>query len=226
MLYLHETFQLICGRTDEFASAFDETYLPVMTALDARLVDLWETTSMSLSWPAGIALWEVDDAKHAQAILKETKSRTGSQRDAFAEWNHRLGTLCTGGKGRILNPGAGVPPVADLRTRNVDTSVCVHEIITTLPDKQAEYVRNIEELWMPSAKRLGRIWVGTYQTQWRNDEAISIWALDDPWSPFPGGEREDEVRQEPDVQEWLRLAGSFRAGFDDGIVVALPLSKR
>jgi hypothetical protein len=223
VLYLHETFNLRPGRTTAFTEEFAGQYLPLMSSLDARLVDLWETASMSLPWPAAIALWEVDDAVHAQRILRQTHDTSGSQRSAFRQWHDSLESVCTSGRGRILNPGGGVPTVADLRSRGVATTVCVHETITTHPDKQGEYVRNIENLWMPSARRLGRIWVGTYQTQWRNDEAISIWALEDPWTPFPGGTAEVEVLKSPDVQEWLRLAGSFRAGFDDGIIVALPI---
>jgi hypothetical protein len=224
VLYLHETFTLLPGRTNAFVANFEQRYLPVMTTLDARLVDLWETTSMSLPWPAAIALWEVDDAEHAQRILRET--HIGAQRTEFRGWHDSLEGVCSGSRGRILNPGAGVPALAELRARGVQTTVCVHETITTLPDHQGEYVRNIENLWMPSAHRLGRIWVGTYQTQWRNDEAISIWALEDPWTPFPGGAAEVEVLRSPDVQEWIRLAGDFRAGFDDGIMVALPLQNR
>jgi hypothetical protein len=224
MLYLHETFTLIPGRAGQFAARFDEHYRALMERLDARLVDVWETTQMSLPWPAAIALWEVDDADHAQRILHAVYG--GGERAAFRSWQEGLDEVCTGGRGRILNPGAGVPSLASLRARGVDTSVCVHETITTLPDHQGEYVRNIETLWMPSAHRLGRIWVGTYQTQWRNDEAISIWALEDPWRPFPGGTHEAEVLRSPDVQEWIRIAGDFRAGFDDGIMVALPLPSR
>lgn len=219
MLYLHDTFTLLPGRCAAFVESFDTRYRPMMTDLGARLVDLWQTASMSLPWPAAIALWEVDDADAAQRLLRETHG--GSHRDTLSRWMDSLDGTCTGGRGRILNPSAGVPTLAALRRQGVSTRVCVHEVITTLPDHQAEYLRQIEKLWLPSATRLGRIWIGTYATQWRNDECLSIWALEDPWLPFPRGEAEATVHLDPDVAEWLRRAGDFRAGFDDGIIVSL-----
>ena len=82
---------------------------------------------------------------------------------------------------------------------------------------------DIVNKWLPAAEKLGRIWIGTYYTVWRNRQAFSLWALEDPALPLPGGNVEERAVMESEmVQDWMSGALRVREAYDDGIMYALP----
>lgn len=212
------------GATPDFAERFGAHYLPLMRAGGARLVGLWESVAISLPWPRAIALWEVDGSVAYQQLVRHLHTRA---EDEMRAWQAGLRGLCTGGEGRLLHSAPEAPSLADLQARGVGLDVVVHEHITTQPDRQIDYVTDIVQKWLPAAERLGRIWIGTYYTVWRNREAFSLWALEDPARPLPGGDVEErEVMESEMVQEWMRGALGVREAYDDGILYALPPTRR
>jgi len=94
MIDIHETVQLGPDRVDDFLPAFNESYLPNMSNLGARLVGVWETVSLVLRWPQVITLWEVDGLKAVSAVVK---AQYGDQRARFADWRRAAGRICTCG---------------------------------------------------------------------------------------------------------------------------------
>ena len=224
MQYIHEVFRLAPGATLEFAERFQSHYLPLMREGGARLVGIWETVAISLSWPRAIALWEVDGSEAYQRLLRGLHTHAEPELRA---WQAGLRGICEGGEGRLLHVAPEAPSLADLEARGVNLDVVVHEHITTQPDRQIDYVTEIVEKWLPAAERLGRIWIGSYYTVWRNREAFSLWALEDPALPLPGGNVEErEVMESEMVQEWMRGALRVREAYDDGILYALPPTRR
>lgn len=219
MMYGLERYALAWGQAGAFRDAFSELYQPMMRERGARLVGAWEATSLSRAWPAAHLLWEFDGPGHIQDV---SLGLYQGQKPPIREWEARTTGIVEHAVGRLLHPSEKTPSLAALEAAGVDTTVVVYEEIDTVPDRQVQYCEHIEDVWLPSADQLGRIWIGTYHTQWKNREAISIWALKDPNRPFPGGEMmEQQVFDTPGVRQWNRSAQSVRVGYDDGILVSL-----
>ena len=225
MIYLHETAQLVVGKTDNFVEMFEVSYQPMMEELGARLVALWETVPTTLPWPQAITLWEIDDQLHyAKIAAGQHSDPTYAPR--FKEYRNELGACVTGGAGRILVPAKKAPTLADMRAENLDLTVCVHEWLHTQPDKQFDYVEQIERLWVPYAQRNGRNWVGTYSTKWKNFEAMSIWAFPNGYATYgehydPKWGKTPTELDKADLEGWMQIAISLRERYDDGLMHAL-----
>jgi hypothetical protein len=211
---------VIPGKLEEFVGLFEETYHPAMSKAGARLVALWETVAISLPWPRTIALWEVDNLKHYAALAKDQYG-SGELTSCFRAWREELGKVSAGGEGRILVPAAGGPTLKDLMKNGVSAEVCVHEILTTQPDRQRDYVDGIERLWMPYAVRNGRRWIGTYSTSWKNCEAVSIWALEKGWDTLAEHYSRDPTG-DVELKTWMSIAIALRERYEDGLLHALP----
>jgi len=233
MIYLHEQIRLVVGQTESFVDRFEKAYQPLMEHFGARLVGLWETVPASLPWPQAIALWELDDQIHyAKVAAAQHTDATYAPR--FRAWRESLGGIVSSGEGRILSPARNGPTLSDLQKEDIDATVCVHEWLTTQPDKQFDYVEQIERLWVPYARRNGRQWIGTWSTQWKNSEAISIWAFPDGFATYGEhyGPRLSKTPTELDRAElegWMQIAIALRLRYDDGLMHALgptPLRKR
>lgn len=207
---------MIAGQLDNFVDAFEQAYHPLMREAGARLVALWETVGISLPWPRTIALWELDNLKHYAALARAQYDRSAG----FRKWRAALGSMARGGEGRILVPAAHNPTLKDLRDAGVSAQLCVHEILTTQPDKQRDYVDGIERLWMPYAVRHGRRWIGTYSTSWKNHEAISIWALEKGWDTLAEHYSRDPTG-DVELKTWMQIAIALRERYDDGLLYAL-----
>ena len=190
-----------------------------MREAGARLVALWETVGISLPWPRTIALWELDNLKH-YAALAGAQYGGGALGAGFRKWRGALGGLARNGEGRILVPAAGNPTLRALKESGVSAQVCVHEILTTQPDKQRDYVDGIEHLWMPYAVRNGRRWIGTYSTSWKNHEAVSIWALEKGWDTLAEHYSRDPSG-DVELKTWMQIAIALRERYDDGLLHAL-----
>jgi hypothetical protein len=225
MIYIHETTNIAPGKMDPFVDLFEGTYQPLMEGLGARLVALWETVDISLPWPQTIALWEIDDIAHYTRIAR-ARYQDEALGPRFRAWRNERESVSTGGVGRILTPAATNPTLAQLKADGLNAEICVHEWLTTQPDKQRDYVEQIERLWVPYAVRNGRRWIGTYSTNWKNFEAISIWALekglqtmDEHYSPE--ARANESPADKADLHGWMAIAISLRERFDDGLLHAL-----
>jgi len=217
MFYLHETVALRPGARDEFVGAFDEVYAPAMDRLGARLVALWDTMPFSHAWPQTIALWEVDDFRAIAEI--------GRSEAALTEWRKASAPFMTGGEGRVLTPSPNSPTLAALRSLNTARTVCVHERIFTTPGRQFDYMRALEERYVPWAQRNGRDWVGSYTTNWKNGEAILIWGLRDGWDTMRDlyGRQKHIISEDPDLSAWMATSTDLREDWHDAVVQAIRL---
>ena len=218
MLFISETFDLKLDQIAQFADLFHETWQPKMEELGARLVGLWESVCVSRPFPTAVALWETDGAITYQDLVFQLYQ---GDRGWLREWQRQLAGCATGGEGRLLNPTEKTPTFARLKEAKVDMSTIVHERITAQPDQQRAYVEGIEDLWLPTARVMGRVWIGTYYTAWRNFEAFSFWALDNPGRPLPSGQEEHLALESEGTRRWMEVALSLRENYDDGIYVAL-----
>ncbi|MBW2423870.1 MAG: hypothetical protein JRG86_06465 [Deltaproteobacteria bacterium] len=218
--YIHESFQLVPGAIPEFTESFQERYLPLMSEGGARLVGLWEPVAISLPWSRAVTLWEIDGPAVYQQLVRTLHTKEEAR---LRDWQASLRGISSGGEGRLLEAPPEAPTLADLRARGVSLDVIVHETITTQPDRQVDYVTDVVQKWLPASEKLGRIWIGTYFTVWRNRQAFSLWALQDPGLPLPGGSVEErEVLEGPITREWMAGALRVREAYDDGIMYALP----
>lgn len=219
MIYALETYEVTWGQTPRFVEAFNRHHLPTMASHGARLVGAWEPVALTRQWPGAVVLWEYDDPATFQDAALDLHLGDPSPMQA---WQVATEGIVTRGEGRILHPAQTAPTRQALFDAGTDLSVVVFEIIQTQPDRQVAYGEHIEDVWLPSAEQLGRIWVGTYHTVWKNQEAVSIWALQNPRRPFPGGDMmEQDVFDTAGVRQWNRTALSVRVGYDDGVLVAL-----
>jgi hypothetical protein len=217
MFYLHETTMLRPGARDEFVAAFDAVYAPAMSRLGARLVALWETLPFSHVWPQTVALWEVDDFRAIAGI--------GESEPELAPWRRASAPFMTAGEGRVLTPSPGCPTLAWLRAHGAARAVCVHERIFTKPGRQFDYMRALEERYVPWARRNGRDWVGSFTTNWKNGEAILIWGLRDGWKTMRDlyGRQQHIISEDPDLREWMKSGTDLREDWHDAVVQAIRL---
>jgi hypothetical protein len=213
VIYALEMYQLHWGRTPAFAAAFEEAYRPVVESRGGRLVGAWQATGLSRHWPSALLLWEFDEPDELQELTVDL--HLGPE-PLVRAWEERTSGIVVSGEGRLLKPSRNTPTRAQLLERNADLSVVVCEVIETQPDRANDYCEQIEEVWLPTADALGRIWVGTYRTMWKNREAISLWALKDRRRPFA-----PEDHAPSGLRQWTRTALSVRVGYDDGVFVAL-----
>lgn len=227
MLYIHEQLELVMGRTDDYVERFQQQYQPLMEELGARLVGTWETVAISLPWPMAIILWEVDDMAH-YARIANAQYRDAALTPRFREWRNGLGEVSRRGEGRILTPSSKTPTLADIQRQGFSLDVCVHEWITAQPDKEKDYAECIGTLWMPYAVQHGRHWIGTYTTNWKNHECISIWALDKGYDTMPENYEAPwfDLMEREGIKTWMSVAIALRERYDDGLMHALPPTRR
>jgi hypothetical protein len=218
MIYSLETYDLQWGQTHAFARAFEDVYRPLIEDRGGMLVGAWQATGLSRRWPSALLLWEFDEDDALQDLVIDLHAGVSP---LVRTWEEHTSGIVAGAEGRLMKPSRNTPTRAQLLERNVDTSVIVHELIETQPDRANAYCEQIEEVWLPTAAALGRVWIGTYRTMWKNREAVSIWALEDPRRPFA-----PEDRALSGLGQWTRTALSVRVGYDDGVYVTLDPSIR
>jgi len=222
VFYLHETTDLTTTALDGWLAAFDDRYRPLMEDLGARLAALWDTVPFANRWPRTVALWEIDDFTTLAGIGRARRQdRAGAA--AFAAWEAATAGLVVGGQGRVLTPSPNSPTVAQLRERAVPPGVVVHERIHTIPGQQFAYMRELERLYIPWAERNGRRWLGIYTTNWRNSEAILIWAWEHGWDTLAEhyGRQQQIITHDPDLSRWMEDGVALRDDWDDSILEAV-----
>ena len=222
MFYLHETTDLTPTGGDAYVEAFDAVYRPAMEELGARLVALWDTVPFSNRWPRTVGLWEIDDFRTLADVGRaQRQDPKGAQ--AMTAWRTAVAAVTTGGQGRVLTPSPTSPTVTQLREGGVSPAVVVHERIHTIPGQQFAYMRELERLYVPWAERNGRRWLGTYTTNWRNSEAILIWAWERGWDTLAEhyGRQQHIITHDPDLSRWMEDGVALRDDWDDSILEAL-----
>jgi hypothetical protein len=222
VIYIHEQLELQPGKTDEFLSRFENDYEPLMVDLGARLVHVWETVAISLPWPMAIWMWEVDDIAH-YAKVANAQYRDRARTPKFREWRNATAGFATKGEGRILTPSKKTPTLADIEADGFSLDVCVHEWVTAQPDKEHDYAENIGRLWAPYAINHGRRWIGTYTTNWKNHECISIWALEKGYDTMPENYEAPwfSLMEQEGIAAWMSVAIALRERYDDGLMHSL-----
>src|SRR6201996_3280446 len=148
LLYLHETISLGSGVSDRFTEVFADSYQPMMDELGARLFAIWEATPYNGHWPQVTIIWELDGFSDYTRIGR-AQGRGGSHREAAQTWSAYLAGTGASGEGRIMYPGASNRTLAELKDANFHAGLVIQEIMQTKPGKQADYIRELERLYVP-----------------------------------------------------------------------------
>ena len=115
----------------------------------------------------------------------------------------------------MLIPGAGSPTVSELKQSGVKGNVFLHEIVTVVPGRADDYVRQIITRYRPIAERRGMRLVGSWRSAMRNTEAVNIWAIRD-WDHWT--ELQTTASTDDEVQSWLRDAQELRTDWVDKLL--------
>ncbi len=222
MFHLHETTDLVPAGLDDWLTAFDDLLRPLMEGLGARLVALWDVVPFAHAWPRTVALWEIDDFRTLAGIGRARRADPAGAA-AFTAWRDATAGAVRGGEGRVLTPSPGSPTISQLREQGISPAVVVHERIHTVPGQQFAYVRALERSYVPWAERNGRRWLGSYTTNWRNSEAILIWAWERGWDTLAEhyGRQQQIITEDPDLSRWMVDSVTLRDDWDDSILEAL-----
>lgn len=220
-LYLHETIALGSGSSQAFTETFDDVYHPMMSELGARLFAIWEATPYNGHWPQVTIIWELDGFSDYTRIGR-AQGRGGSHREAAEKWSAYLAGIGASGEGRIMYPGASNRTLAELKELNFHAGLVIQEIMQTKPGKQADYIRELERLYVPWSERTGKLWLGSFTTTFRFNEVIHYWALDGDWDVFT--EHYPSFKGQPPAEliTWMSVAPALRDGWEDSILAALP----
>jgi hypothetical protein len=222
-LYLHETISLGSGSSDAFTEAFEDVYHPMMSEVGARLFAIWGATPYNGHWPQVTIIWELDGFADYTRIGR-AQARGGSHQEAATKWSAFLTGIGASGEGRIMYPGASNRTLAELKDANFHAGLVIQEIMQTKPGKQADYVRELERLYVPWSERTGKLWLGSFITTFRFNEVIHYWALEDDWGVFT--EHYPSFKGQPPAEliTWMSVAPALRDGWEDSILAALTPS--
>jgi hypothetical protein len=222
-LYLHETIALGSGSSEAFTETFDGIYHPMMSELGARLFSIWEATPYNGHWPQVTIIWELDGFSDYTRIGRAQASG-GSHREAAAKWSTFLAGIGASGEGRIMYPGASNRTLAELKDAKFDAGLVIQEIMQCKPGRQADYIRELERLYVPWSERTGKLWLGSFTTTFRFNEVIHYWALEDDWDVFT--EHYPSFKGQPPAEliTWMSVAPALRDGWEDSILAALTPS--
>jgi len=223
MLYLHETIALGSGRSDQLVEAFDDIYHPMMSELGARLFAIWETTPYNGHRPQATVIWETDGYRD-YARIGAAQARGGSHAEPARRWADYLATIGASGEGRIMYPAAQNKPLARLQEAGFTAGLVIQEIMQTKPGRQADYIRELERLYVPWSERTGKRWLGSFITTFRYNEVIHYWALDGEWETFAEHYPSFGPEPDPELITWMRVAPALRDGWEDSVLAALPPS--
>ncbi len=220
MLYIQEKTRLLATKIDEFLEAADKEQIPLNADTGLRLVAYWETVRSQGYWPEVISLWELDDFP-SFADVNSKRYSDGSLGKRYRQWQEHLGTLATASRGVLFWPSSHTPTLEQIKLSGKRASICVHESVTTTPNKSREYIEQLQKLWTPVAERHGRWMVGTYTEIWHNTQATNIWALED-WEAL--GKYQSKMGGDDDAHTWVEVGMALRHDWDDRLLVSLPFS--
>ena len=222
-LYLHETISLGSGSSEAFTQTFGAIYRPMMSELGARLFAIWEATPYNGHWPQVTIIWELDGFSDYTRIGR-AQATGGSHREAVTRWSAFLAGIGASGEGRIMYPGASNRTLGELKDAKFDARLVIQEIMQCKPGRQADYIRELERLYVPWSERTGKLWLGSFTTTFRFNEVIHYWALDGGWECFANHYPSWKDSPPAEIVSWMSVAPALRDGWEDSILQALPPS--
>jgi len=222
-LYLHETIGLGSGSSEAFTRTFESVYHPMMAELGARLFAIWESTIYNGHWPQVTIIWELDGYPD-YARIGRAQGSGGSHGAAAAEWSAFLAGTGASGEGRIMYPGAKNRTLAELTDSGFKAALVIQEIMETKPGRQADYIRELERLYVPWSERTGKLWLGSFITTFRFNEVIHYWALEGEWDCFAEHYPSFKGTPPAELTTWMAVAPALRDGWEDSILQALTPS--
>ena len=223
LMYLHETIALGAERSEGFTEKFTSIYHPMMESLGARLFSIWETTPYNGHWPQVTIIWEID-AFADYARIGKAQAPGGSHREAFAAWSDYLAGVGASGEGRIMYAGRSNRTLAELTDAKFGAGLVIQEIMQTKPGRQDDYIRELEQLYVPWSESTGKHWLGSFTTTFRFNEVIHYWALDGDWDCFVNHYPSWKDSPPAEIVTWMSVAPALRDGWEDSILAALPPS--
>ena len=207
-------------------AAVEQDQLPLVTALDVRLVGFWETSAIQGRSDEMVAVWELDDYRHLERYTRALHSG-GADGQGLRTWREREGEWVERTASLVCEPGSTSPTVADLTAGGVRAALCCHETVFCKPWRHMEYPERLAEMWStrfndnPDAPK-GRTTVGLYYAKWSNTIGINIWGYGADWD---GVTIWDPVwEREPGFALWNTLGREIREDFDDRFLVPASFS--
>src|SRR6267154_4608296 len=103
-----------------------------------------------------------------------TTPGSGRRRHAAAagKWAAFLADIGAAGEGRIMYAGPSNKTLAELREANFTAPLVIQEIMQTKPGRQDDYIRELEQLYVPWSERTGKRWLGSFITTFRFNAVI------------------------------------------------------
>jgi hypothetical protein len=226
-VYVHQVHTLRSrAAVPQLLDAVEHEYLPLVAALDVRLVGYWETSAVQGRTNETVAVWELDDYRHLQRFSRALHGGDADGRDLRA-WRDREADWVTHTESLVCEPGSTSPTVADLTAGGVRAALCCHETVICKPWRHMEYPERLADMWStrfndnPDAPK-GRTTVGLYYAKWSNTIAINIWSYGPDWDSVVIWDPEWE--KEPGFTLWNTLGREIREDFDDRFLVPAPFS--
>jgi len=175
-IYLHEIIRTVPGREEPYAASVLSLHHDPGRHEGGRdapgTLGQFRTAQTSGAWPSVINIWENTWAGQVGNFSRQFQD---SRRDTNMEdwWNRNL-HLRRGGYDRLLIPAGYSPTRAELRERDVRAEVFVHEI-AWLPFGEPEtYLRELERLLLPAARRCGVELIGAFRVALRPRQVLTL----------------------------------------------------
>jgi hypothetical protein len=175
-IYLHEIIRTVPGREEPYAASVLSLHHDPARHAGGKggpgTLGQFRTAQTSGAWPSVINIWENTWAGQTANFVGQFQD---ARRDTAMEdwWNRNL-HLRRGGYDRLLIPAHYSPTQAELRARGVVGEVFVHEILWLPFGEPETYLRELERLLLPAARRHGVEVIGAFRVAMRPNQVLTL----------------------------------------------------
>jgi hypothetical protein len=157
MLYLHETHEIIGGRTAQFESLYREYWLPALERSGlGRLLWFWHHTHGTGPSYQSITVTGIPDWKAWGDLVEACASS-----EAFARWNREAWQSRREVTGKLLQPASWSPPLPDASSHaaapDAAPGLYLHDTGWPYSGKLEDYVNALGTIYYPQTRRSGMI---------------------------------------------------------------------
>jgi hypothetical protein len=220
-VYMHTINKLRNARTGDFFQAMESDCLPLYKKHGAELYACWESAPGQGIGHETVEIWELKSFDVYSKFVAAAHSPHGDKRfrkwfEKRAEWIDTMDNMLC-----IAHPNA--PTLADFKKKKVKAKVAIHEMVTTKPSQQLDYLDAIYRMWWPVAEKAGRSLLGLLYSPWNNRRAINIWGLGETWDKLPIMGKADAYQSDA-FQLWMTMGHALREDWNDRFLIPAPFA--